>query len=89
MAIQSSNVLAVFHLLLHNASIIFADSTTAIGEAESSVQEMQTGPRLEVLNVDGGLCPNGWEDYSEASSVILEMVRIASAKENDWKNDLD
>jgi ankyrin repeat protein len=88
MAIQSSNVLAVFHLLLHHASIIFADSTTAIEEAEYSVQEMQTGPRLEVLNVDGDLCPNGWEDCSQASSVILEMVRIASAKENDWKNNL-
>jgi len=88
MAIQSSNVLAVFHLLLHDASIIFADSTTAIEEAESSMQEMQTGPRLEVLSVDGDLCPNGWEDCSEASSVILEMVRIASAKENNWKNDL-
>ena len=83
LAIRSSNLLAVFHLVLHGARHL-----AALKDAEENEEDLKTST-LPVLDVNGNVSPKGWENMSEATSVIVTLLRIGIQGRANWKQQLN
>jgi hypothetical protein len=84
-AISTGNILAVLHLLLHGASLHLSDEYEFMHEAMEVAEEWRDGKPLEVLDEDEKPLVDCWRYAQEASDLILDMVRVASAREADWE----
>ncbi|RYP90664.1 hypothetical protein DL770_003202 [Monosporascus sp. CRB-9-2] len=83
-AVGSSNVLAVFYLLLHGVAVPDA----ALKDAEENVED-ETGQVLPVRDEDGKECNRGWENMCEAASLVLKLLQIGRERRQDWKQQLE
>lgn len=82
-AVGSSNVSALYLLILHGVTIPKA----ALADAEENVAGM-----IDVLPVkdeDGNQSLNGWTNICMASKVVLELLKIGKRKRGNWKKDLE
>lgn len=84
-AISTGNVLAALHLLLQGASLHLSDKYDFMHEAMEVAEEWRDGRPLEVLDEDEKPLVDSWRYAREASELILEMVRVTSAREDDWE----
>jgi ankyrin repeat protein len=82
-AVGSSNVLAVFNLLLHGAAV----SDAALKDAEETA-ENETGEVLPVWDEDGNECSDGWENMCEAASLVLRLLQIGRERGEGWEQQL-
>ena len=89
-AIGSSNVWAVYHLLLGGAGVneLSNAGETALEAAEDIVRSMEVEGDVVVLNEDGEICEGGHVECVEASRRILEMVSVATSRFEGWKREL-
>lgn len=89
-AIGSTNVLAVYHLLIADAdcNLLSDADETAIEAAEDIARCMQMEGQIEMLNEEGGLCESGHDHCCSASEYIATMVAIATARPDGWKETL-
>ncbi|KAI0911974.1 kinase-like domain-containing protein [Ustulina deusta] len=83
-AVGSSNVLAVFYLLLHGAAV----SSAALKDAEENA-ENETGEILPVRDEDGKECNNGWGNMCEAASLVLSLLQIGRERRDGWEQQLE
>jgi hypothetical protein len=84
-AIWTSNIVAVLHLLLHGASLYLSDEYDFLHEAKEVFEARRDGKPLEVVDEDEKPLTDSWQYAQEAGGLILEMVRVTSASEADWK----
>ena len=84
-AIECSNVLGVFHLILGGAVVPDA----AIISAEENVEENATGNVLPVLDEDGQNCEDGWACMCGATVLIVTLLHIGQKRESGWEERLD
>jgi hypothetical protein len=84
--VQSSNALAVFHLVAHDAPIPDA----AIQDAEENEAEMREDKVVPVFDEEGQECPDGWRNAAEATSLVATILRIGRQKQHGgWKQRLE
>ncbi|KAI3316853.1 kinase-like domain-containing protein [Xylariaceae sp. AK1471] len=82
--VGSSNVLAVFYLILHGAAV----SDAALKNAEEDA-ENETGEVLPVRDEDGKECIDGWRNMCEAASLVLKLLQIGRERGEGWKQQLE
>ena len=89
-AIGSTNILAVYHLLVAGADCSFLSEAgeTAIEAAEDIARCVRTEGHVEMLNGEGDVCEGGHDHCCSASEYILTMVTIATARSDGWKETL-
>ncbi|TGJ83364.1 hypothetical protein E0Z10_g5381 [Xylaria hypoxylon] len=84
LAVGSSNVLAVFYLLLHGAVV----SDAALTDAEENAED-ETDEILPVRDEDGKECKNGWGNMCEASLLVLRLLQIGRERREGWEQQLE
>lgn len=83
-AIGSSNVQAVFFLLLHGADVPDA----ALDDADETRAETAHIRALPVLDEDGRECDGEWVHMCNATSLISELLQIRRANQPRWDQKL-
>ena len=89
-AIGSTNILAVHHLLAAEAdcNILSDAGETAIEAATDIARCMQMEGQIVTLNEEGKPCEGGHDRCCSASEHIVTMVAIATARSDGWKDAL-
>lgn len=83
-AVGSSNVQAVYHLLLNGAAV----SEAALQDAHETVEETLSSQELPILDEDRNVCQDAWQNMYRAASIISDLLIIARESKESWQQNL-